>query len=125
MRRQANSSVVEEAGEGSPARQHVADRLGDFALGRQSPRLLAHVGLERDDQGLRAFLTNRAPLVGRLAVDGALDGEQFVDAPHNLGGDWRLAEPCKAEEVPPAMRPTRRLDDRRGYAILGVESIVA
>jgi hypothetical protein len=50
----------------------------------------------------------------RLAVDGALDLKQLVDAPHRLNCDGRFVLLCQFEEVPAAMAPAGRLDDRSG-----------
>ena len=84
--RQADSSIVEEAGEGRPAGEHVADRLGDLVLGREPPQLFsANIAFsERDVLALRAVLANGAALVGQPAVDAPLDGKQFVDAPYDF-----------------------------------------
>jgi len=62
----------------------------------------------------RVFLARGSPFIGRFAVDVALDGEQFVDAAHDLLGDGRLGEPRQVEEVAPAVRPARGLEDRPG-----------
>ena len=87
--------------------------------------MLAHIGFERGDERLRLLLPDRAPGLGRLAVDCALDGEQFVDAAHDLDRDRRLGQLGEVEEIPPAMRPARGFDDRRGLAALLVEGVVA
>ena len=87
--------------------------------------MLAHITLERGDEWLRAILPDRAPRVGRLAVDFALDGEQLVDTAHDLDGDRRLGELGEVEEVAPPVRPACGFDDRRWLAARGVEGVVA
>jgi hypothetical protein len=87
--------------------------------------LLAHVPLERGHERLRSLPPDRAPHLGRLAVDFALDGEQLIDAAHDLDGDRRLGELGEVEEVAPPMGPARGFDDRRGLAALFVEGVVA
>jgi len=123
--RQANPPVVEEARERRPAGQLVADRLGDLVLRRQPLVLRAYIRLERGGAGLRIGLARCAPRLRRLTVDAALDGEQLVDAAHDLGGDRRLGQFRQVEEVAPSVRPARGFEDRRGLAVLGVEGVVA
>ena len=67
--------------------------------------MVAHIALERGDERLRSLPPDRAPHLGRHAVDCALDGEQFVDAAHDLDGDRRLGELRQVEEVAPPVRP--------------------
>ena len=47
--RQANPAVFEEAGEGTPALQHVVDRLGDRSMTREFGALGAHPFFEFSD----------------------------------------------------------------------------
>ena len=86
--------------------------------------MVAHIALECGDEGLRSLLPDRAPHLGRFAVDCALDGEQFVDAAHGLDGDRRLGELRQVEEVAPPVCPARGFHHRRGLAALS-EGVVA
>ena len=66
-------AVVEEAREALPARERVADRLGELALLADERELGAQPGLELGDERTRSFLADGAALVGRAAADVVLD----------------------------------------------------
>ena len=72
---EAYAPVVEEARERRPLIECVVDRLDEIMFGREARALLSQPCLQRDDQWLRAFLARGFALVGRLAIDGALDLE--------------------------------------------------
>src|SRR6476469_2690220 len=80
-------------------------------------------GLEPGDQGLCPLLPHRQALLGRLAVDLALDREQLVDPPYRLGRDRRLAERGQLEQLSPGMGPAGCLEDRTWLASWLVEPV--
>lgn len=77
---QADSAVIEEAGERLPAREHVLERLGHGIMARESGPLLAHPALQFGDQRCDQLLAVGQPFVGRTAGEGPFDVEQGVDA---------------------------------------------
>ena len=88
---QADPAVVEEAGEGGPALEHVVHGLGDRRRGaRGAARSRAHPGFELGDQRARrrsGATARRASALG--AVDRALDVEDRVDALDRLERERR------------------------------------
>ena len=72
---------------------------------------------ERFDQRLRLFLAHGFALVGRLAVDLALDVEQLVDAAHGLQRDRRLGQFRQFEEFAPRSAPS--MTPRRSAPVCG------
>ena len=119
--RQADAAVVEEAGEGRPALEHVVDRLGGLGMARQPGAFGAHPVFEIGDERPALSLARRQPVAGRHAVDLALDGEDRVDPPDRLDRQRRLAQIGQLEELAPAMAPARRLGDRPRLAPAVVE----
>jgi hypothetical protein len=114
--READPPVIEEAGEGRPALEQVVHRLGDLGLPRQPRALVAQPSLEVHDQGGHVLAPVGEPLLGGLAVDDTLVGEQGVDPADRLEGQRgrclaRAGEVSQLEEQPAGMRPTRRLGD--------------
>ncbi len=85
----ADPAVVEEAGEGIPALEHVIHGAGDIGVARQLAALLAHPRFEVGDQRRGLLLANGEAPIGRQPIDGALDLEQGVDAPDRFQGDRR------------------------------------
>ena len=85
--------------------------------------MLPHPDFEIGDERFGFCLPHRDALRGRQAVDGALDLEQFVDAAHRLNGDGRFVLLCQFEEVPAAMAPACRLDDRSGTPFSVVKGV--
>jgi hypothetical protein len=81
-----DAAVVEEAGQTFPAREGVADRLGELGLLADQTELLAQPGFEIGDGSAAIFLTHCAALVGRPATDGILDPVELGDAPERLAG---------------------------------------
>src|SRR5665213_2610592 len=119
--RHAKPSVIEEAGKCIPAAEAVVDRLGRVVVPGKLGPLLVQPCLQLVDPRATTLLAHALALLRRETVDLALDGKQDVDAPDRLGGDWRVAEPCQIEELAPAVRPARGLDDRAWLAIGLVE----
>ena len=114
---EADPAVVEEAGEGGPARQHVVDGLGDVGMAGQPGALGRASRLRARRPAARCAAGARQGALGRHAVDLALDGEERVDPLHRLERDRRddgslLAAPCardvgQLEELAPAHAPSR------------------
>ena len=91
--------------------------LATWLLGGELGVLLAQPVAQGFDQRAAALLADALALVGRQAVDLALDGEQRIDASDRFDGDRRLGEPGQVEELAPRMGPARRLDDRSRLAV--------
>jgi hypothetical protein len=72
----ADTAVVEEAGEGWPALEHVVDGLDKIVAPRQFGSLLVQPRFEIDDQGHAELAPDDAALISALADDRALDLEQ-------------------------------------------------
>ena len=71
---------MEESGEGSPAREHVVDRLGDRGMAREFGALCAHRVFQPGDQGVALFAPRVQPLLIGQSIDLALDVKERVDA---------------------------------------------
>ena len=102
--READLTVVEEAGEALPAFQHVVHRLGHGGVPREPGTLGAHPVFELRDERRAPLPAHREAPLGGLAVDHALDIEQRVDAPHSLQRQRRdrrrtLAAPLAGRNV--------------------------
>jgi hypothetical protein len=70
---------------------------------RDSPALMAHPALQLGDDRLDALLPQCEPLLGRHAIDVALDGEDRIHAVHRLDRQRRLAQIDKHEEFAPGV----------------------
>jgi hypothetical protein len=66
-------AILEEHAQTWPARERVADCLGEFGLLADQRQLFAQPGLEGFDQCAGALLTNGQALLGRTAADVILD----------------------------------------------------
>jgi hypothetical protein len=60
--RETDAAVVEEAGEGRPALEHVVHGLGEIVAARQFGPLLAQPLFQISDQRRAQFLQNRSAL---------------------------------------------------------------
>ena len=98
----------------------------------EAPALAAHPALEVGDQRDRFRLPDGETVTGFGAVDGALEIEDGVDAPHRLQRDRRdrgcvlaatgvRGDVGELEELAAGMRPAQRLGDRRGPAVGRIE----
>ena len=76
---EADAAVVEEAGEKVPAPEHVIHRLGHGGMARQLPVLDLHPVLEPGQHRGAQPLACGEALLGGLAVDPALNVEQYID----------------------------------------------
>jgi hypothetical protein len=81
-------------------------------MARQPGAFGADPAFQRLNQRLDPFLTDGVSLLGRGAVDLALDREDLVDAPHRLDCQRHLPQIGQHEEFAPAMSPACRLGDR-------------
>ncbi len=70
-------TVVDEQHEPIPARQDVADRLGDHGTARHLAKVLAKEAMEFVEDGTAALATLVPTPVGRLPADLLLDAIEF------------------------------------------------
>src|SRR5262249_53903074 len=119
--RHAKAPVIQEAGECVPAVEAVVDSFGSVAVLGEPGALFAQPGLQLDHEWPATFLAHTRALLGREAVDLALDGEQAIDALDRPGRDRRLIEARQIEELAPSVRPAGGLDDGAGFAVGLVE----
>lgn len=68
-----DTSVVDEAHQDVPTREHIADRLGQLGLLADQRELFSELGLERVEDGARFFLSRITTLVRASPADFALD----------------------------------------------------
>src|SRR5580704_19476916 len=117
---------MEESGEGSPAREHVVDRLSNRGMAREFGALGAHPVFQPGDQGGALFAPRAQTLLSGQSIDLALDVKERVDAFDGFKRDRRvrrrtLAPPGirrdvgQLEELASRMAPTQRLNDRAGF----------
>src|ERR1700693_1493246 len=71
--RETDAAVMEESGEGSPAREHVVDRLGTRGMAREFGARGAHPVFQPSDQGGALFAPRAQPLLSGQSIDLALD----------------------------------------------------
>ncbi len=83
-----DAAVVDVARQRLPAREAVADRLGQLRLGRHARRAcrVSQACSSSSSGPARAWRCSRR-IVGRLAADVRLDRVQRADAPQRLRGD--------------------------------------
>ena len=82
--------VFEEAAKAVPARQRVADRLGEPGLLADQEELAAQPRLEGIEERLGFFHPDVAARVGILAADLGLDAVEFGDARERFGTGLRV-----------------------------------
>ncbi|KAF2988696.1 hypothetical protein MJC1_04225 [Methylocystis sp. MJC1] len=100
-----DAPVVDEACQAVPARERVADRLGELGLLADQREFFTQPWLERVEDGA-GFLLPRVPtFAGALAADVALDGVEFADARQSLAGDRRGTCCGEFVEAPADVRP--------------------
>ena len=114
--RRADAAVVEKAGEGRPALEHVIHRLGDIGVPRQPGAFGEHPSFELADKRPDPILADREPLLGHSAVDLTLDREDLVDPADRFDSERRFAKIGQDEEFAPTVAPAGRLGDRAGSA---------
>ena len=103
-----DAAIVEEAAEALPARQRVADRLGDLGLARYQAKLTLEPGLERLEDRLAAQLAHAASLLRRLVAARRLDGIERSNTGECLAGDRRgRAGGLQVVEIPSHVRPAK------------------
>ncbi len=115
--RHAHAPVVEEAGEGRPAVEHVVHRPSHLGAAGQAGPLVAHPALQGRHERGGALAACRQSLGRGTAVHLALDGEQLVHAPHRFerqGRDHRHASSAPVGAPRPRCRPARRTFAARG-----------
>ena len=82
-----DAAVIEESGEGWPARERITNGLGEGAGGWNAAKLQLEPGLHHLDERPGAGVTNMPTGVGGAALDRSLDRIEFGDPPQGLGGD--------------------------------------
>ena len=98
--------------------------------------MLAHPGIEFGDERSAALPANGQALLGRHAVDLALDIEERVDAGDGLEGDRRdrrcvASAPAtrgdigKREELAASVGPAQGLDDQPGLSVWCEQPVVS
>ena len=100
-----DAAVVEEAAKPLPARERIADRLGQFGLLANQGELGFEPRVESLEDRPALVLPDEASLVGTAAPDSALDAVEFGDAFQRLAGDRRRASGGEIEEAAAHMRP--------------------
>src|SRR5262249_44131182 len=99
------AAVLEKEAQPCPARQGIADRVGELGLLADQRQFLAQPGLERLDQGTTALLSNSDALRGGAAADLTLDPVKGGKAGQGFGGDRRGAALGEFVKVPTDMGP--------------------
>jgi hypothetical protein len=116
-----DAAVVEEAAEALPARQRVANGVGELGFARHRGELPFEPGAERLEERLAAQLAHAATLLGRLPADLGFDGIETGDAGECLAGDrCRCVASLQLVELAPDVRPAEgQLDraSRRQFAV--------
>ena len=97
--RETNSPVVEKAGEGWPALEHVVHRFGDFGMARETWSLAAQPVFERRDQRLDVLLTPGKTPLGGLTVDHGFLGEDGVDPAYRFERQGSR-DPARSRQIP-------------------------
>src|SRR5690606_32260356 len=117
-----DAAIVEEAGEPFPARERVADRLGELGLLADQAKLLAQPGLKLGDDCPASFPAHGKTCLRRQAADVDLDVIEFGDAPERFAGDRRWTGCGEFVEAPAHMRPA---EGERCAALVGQHAIAA
>jgi hypothetical protein len=83
-----DAAVIEEPGEGWPARERITNGLGEGAGGWNAAKLHLEPGLHHLDERPGAGVAHMTTFLGAAAPDRTLDRIEFGDPPQGLGGDW-------------------------------------
>ena len=81
------AAVVEESAECWPAREGVADRLGQGAIWRDTAKLVIEPDLHGRDEWSRLDLTHPSAILRGSPANALLDGVDLGDPAYRLGGD--------------------------------------
>ena len=84
-----DAAIIQEPAERRPARERIADGLGQPAAVRNAAKLDFEPGLHRLDERPCVRLARSPACFGRLAADAFLDGIELGDPAQGLGGDRR------------------------------------
>ncbi len=99
------ATIVEETGEALPARERMADRLGELCLLADQPEFVAQPRLEMDDDRAAPFLADDTTPFRRSSTDVVFDSIQFGDPSQRLAGDRRGTGRREFVEAPVHVRP--------------------
>src|ERR1700674_2707465 len=84
---EVDAAVIEESGEGWPARQRITNGLGEGAGGWNAAKLHLEPRLHHLDERAGAAVTNMPACVCGAPLDRSFDRIEFGDPPQGLGGD--------------------------------------
>src|SRR5258705_9988558 len=82
-----DAAVIEESGEGWPARERITNGLGEGAGGGNAAKLHLEPKLHHLDERPGAGVTNMPTRICGAALDRSLNCVEFGDPPQGLGGD--------------------------------------
>ena len=106
-----DATIAQESRESVPARQRIADRIGEPATGSRAGELLLEPNLQLFDQRLRERPPLGHPQRRGLAADAFLDRIEFTNPPQRFGRNGRVRRFEELIEVAAHMHPTRGQDD--------------
>src|ERR1019366_1523640 len=82
-----DAAVIEESGDGWPARERITNGHGEGAGGWNAAKLLLEPGLHHLYERPGAGVTNMPTRICSAALDRSLDRIEFGDPPQGLCGD--------------------------------------
>jgi len=106
--------VIDVAGKCLPSRAAIADGRRQLAAPGDELQPRIEPGSQGIELRARLGLTHAAPVLGRLAGNSTLDGEQGTDPLQRLSGDRRAGGLVHVEELASDMRPAGDLGHGRG-----------
>jgi hypothetical protein len=105
-----------------PARERIADPLGELGLLADEAELLAQPGFEVGDNRTAPFLPRDAAFVGGSATDIVLYSVELGDPCQHLAGNWGRTGRGQFVEGPANVRPA---EGERHAALVGQRAIGA
>src|SRR4029077_4874320 len=118
-----DAAIVDEAGQAFPARQGIANGVGELALLADQGQFCAQPQLKGIDQRPAFLLADVVALVGAAATDVFLDGVECSNMLQGLAGDRRWGGSSEFVEVAPRMRPAEREPDITTFGQLAIAGI--
>lgn len=103
-----DTAIIDEARQALPARERIADGLGELALLADQGELCVEPLLESIGKRPAFLLPDEATLLGAAAADVLLDRVELGDVLERLARDGRRARGCELIEVAAHVRPTER-----------------
>lgn len=105
---QLDAAVVEEQGQPLPARERIADRLGQLGLLADQSQLLAQPWLHGLDDRPALLLARNPALIRGSAADRSLEAIELGDALQGLAGDRRGTALSELIEAAAHVSPAER-----------------